>query len=49
MKEELNFEQLFEQITPEEICDDVFTLVGKVFPVVTAGRKDLHTTNVFTK
>ena len=40
MIEELNFEQLFEQITPEEICDDVFTLVGKVFPVVTAGRKD---------
>jgi len=40
MIEELNFEQLFEQITPEEIYDDVFTLVGKVFPVVTAGRKD---------
>ncbi|MCL2597151.1 MAG: flavin reductase [Paludibacter sp.] len=36
----MNFEQLFVQITPEEISDDVFTLVGKVFPVVTAGRKD---------
>lgn len=37
---ELNFEQLFKQISPEEISDDVFTLVGKVFPVITAGKKD---------
>jgi len=27
----------FEQITPEKIGDDVFTLAGKVFPVITAG------------
>jgi flavin reductase (DIM6/NTAB) family NADH-FMN oxidoreductase RutF len=36
----MNFEQLFKQISPEEICDNVFTLSGKVFPVVTAGRKE---------
>ena len=29
------FEQLFKEITPEEIEDDVFSLFGKVFPVVT--------------
>lgn len=33
----MKFEQLFKQISPEEIADDVFTLAGKVFPVVTAG------------
>lgn len=32
----MDFEQLFKQISPEEIPDDVFTLFGKVFPVVTA-------------
>jgi len=37
---EMNFDQLFKQISPEEICDNVFTLVGKVFPVITAGKKD---------
>ena len=37
---ETNFEQLFTQISPEEICDNVFTLVGKIFPVITAGRDD---------
>ena len=36
----MNFKQLFRQISPEEISDDVFTLAGKVFPVITAGRKD---------
>ncbi|ACL16709.1 flavin reductase [Methanosphaerula palustris] len=36
----MKFDQLFKQITPEEICDDVFTLVGKVFPVITAGKED---------
>jgi flavin reductase (DIM6/NTAB) family NADH-FMN oxidoreductase RutF len=39
-KEEMNFDQLFKQIDPEEICDDVFTLVGKIFPVITAGKED---------
>ena len=37
---DINFDQLFKQISPEEICDDVFTLVGKVFPVITAGKED---------
>jgi len=36
----MNFDQLFQQISPEEICDDVFTLVGKDFPVITAGKED---------
>lgn len=36
---EMNFDQLFEQISPEEICDNVFTLVGKIFPVITAGKE----------
>jgi flavin reductase (DIM6/NTAB) family NADH-FMN oxidoreductase RutF len=34
------FDQLFKQITPEEICDNVFTLVGKDFAVITAGKED---------
>jgi len=37
---EMNFDKLFKQISPEEICDNVFTLVGKVFPVITAGKED---------
>jgi flavin reductase (DIM6/NTAB) family NADH-FMN oxidoreductase RutF len=36
----MNFNQLFRQISPEEIRDNVFTLVGKVFPVITAGKED---------
>ncbi|MDR2787091.1 MAG: flavin reductase family protein [Candidatus Accumulibacter sp.] len=38
--EEMDFDQLFKQISPEEIGDNVFTLVGKVFPVLTAGKED---------
>lgn len=34
------FEQLFTQIAPEQIQDDVFTLFGKVFPVVTVRTVD---------
>jgi flavin reductase (DIM6/NTAB) family NADH-FMN oxidoreductase RutF len=37
---EINFDQLFKQISPEEISDNVFTLVGKDFTVITAGKKD---------
>jgi flavin reductase (DIM6/NTAB) family NADH-FMN oxidoreductase RutF len=37
---EMSFDQLFKQITPEELNDNVFTLVGKIFPVITAGKKD---------
>ena len=36
---EMNFDQLFKQISPEEICDNVFTLVGKDFTVITAGKE----------
>ncbi len=36
----MSFDQLFKQISPEEISDDVFTLAGKVFPVITAGKAD---------
>ena len=36
---EMDFEQLFKQISPEEISDNVFTLVGKDFYVITAGKK----------
>ncbi len=38
----MSFDQLFKQISPEEIPDDVFTLAGKVFPVITAGKSDLY-------
>ncbi len=37
---EMNFNKLFTQISPEELCDNVFDLVGKVFPVITAGKED---------
>jgi flavin reductase (DIM6/NTAB) family NADH-FMN oxidoreductase RutF len=36
----MSFDQLFKQISPEEICDNVFTLVGKDFTVITAGKVD---------
>lgn len=39
---ELNFDQLFKQISPEEIIDNVFTLVGKNFPIITSGKKDYY-------
>jgi len=34
----MDFKQLFRQITPEEIPDNVFMLISKVFPVVTVGK-----------
>src|ERR1700690_1183491 len=37
---ETNFDQLFNQISPEEICDNVFTLVGKVFAVIFGDKGD---------
>jgi len=36
----MKFEELFTAIAPEEISDNVFTLVGKIFPVVTVGNKE---------
>ena len=38
----MTFEQLFKQISPEEITDNAFTLVGKIFPVVTVGQKNSY-------
>ena len=35
----MNFDQLFKEISVEEIQDNVFTLVGKDFSVITAGKK----------
>ena len=37
---ELNFDQLFREISPNKICDNVFKLVGKDFSVITAGKED---------
>jgi flavin reductase (DIM6/NTAB) family NADH-FMN oxidoreductase RutF len=37
---EMNFEQLFKEILPEELDDNVFTLVGKDFFVITAGKEN---------
>ena len=36
----MKFEQLFKEISPEEIGDNVFALVGEVYPVITAGTAD---------
>ena len=36
------FDELFTQISPEEITDNVFTLTGKVFPVVTVGTRERY-------
>jgi flavin reductase (DIM6/NTAB) family NADH-FMN oxidoreductase RutF len=37
---EIAFDQLFKQISPEEIDDNVFTLAGKDFFAITAGMED---------
>jgi flavin reductase (DIM6/NTAB) family NADH-FMN oxidoreductase RutF len=37
---EMNFDQLFKQISPDEISDNVFKLVGKDFVAITAGKED---------
>ena len=36
----MDFREIFKEIAPDEIDDNVFTLVGKDFPVVTVGNKD---------
>jgi flavin reductase (DIM6/NTAB) family NADH-FMN oxidoreductase RutF len=36
----MNFDQLFKQISPEQISDNVFTLGGKDFIAITAGKED---------
>jgi len=42
----MNFDQLFKQISPEEISDNVFTLAGKDFYAVTAGRQEHYNSMV---
>ncbi len=37
-----SFGELFEQITPQEIPGDVFTLVNKDYTVITGGTPDLY-------
>jgi flavin reductase (DIM6/NTAB) family NADH-FMN oxidoreductase RutF len=37
---ETGFNELFRQISPEEISDNVFRLVGRDFFVITAGKED---------
>ena len=38
----MKFEDIYKQIKPEEITDNIFTLVGKIFPVVTVGDKSKY-------
>ena len=33
----MSWNEIFKQISPEEISDNIFTLVGKIFPVITVG------------
>ncbi len=42
----MNFDQLFKEISPEEICNDVFTLVGKDFFVITSGKENHYNSMV---
>ena len=38
----LNFRQLFKEISPEDISDDIFTLVGKIYPVITVVNENKY-------
>jgi len=38
----MKFDEIFKEIAADEIADNVFTLVGKDFPVVTVGNKDCY-------
>jgi flavin reductase (DIM6/NTAB) family NADH-FMN oxidoreductase RutF len=42
----MNFEQLFNEVSPEDISDNVFTLVGKDFYTVTAGNEERYNSMV---
>ena len=42
----MNFNQLFKQIDPEEITDNVFTLVGKDY-LVKLSKKQAITANLY--
>jgi len=39
MIKKMNFDQIFKQISPEEITDNVFTQAGKDFFAITAGKE----------
>ena len=39
---EMNFTQIFKEISPEGITDDIFTLVGKIYPVITVGNVNYY-------
>lgn len=41
-----SFDELFKQITPQEISEDVFTLVNKDFTVLTGGTPELYNSMV---
>jgi flavin reductase (DIM6/NTAB) family NADH-FMN oxidoreductase RutF len=43
---EMNFKQLFKEISPKEMNDNVFTLVGKDFFVITAGKENHYNSMV---
>jgi flavin reductase (DIM6/NTAB) family NADH-FMN oxidoreductase RutF len=43
---EMGFAQLFNEISPEDISDNVFTLMGKDFSVITAGNKEQYNSMV---
>ena len=38
----MRFSEIFTEIAPDEIADNVFTLTGKDFPVVTVGNKESY-------
>jgi len=43
---EKSFSQLFNEISPEDISDDVFTLVGKELYAITAGDEEQYNSMV---
>jgi flavin reductase (DIM6/NTAB) family NADH-FMN oxidoreductase RutF len=43
---DISFVQLFKRISPEEMCDNVFTLMGKDYFVITAGREEHYNSMV---
>ena len=43
---EMNFDQLFKQISPEEIGDNIFKLAGKDFFAITAGKENHYNSMV---
>jgi len=44
--DEIHFDHLFQQISPEEISDNVFRLVGKDYFAITVGKVDYYNSMV---